>query len=110
MNIVLSVIICFFTAYGVFQLLYSFACIMTKGRGKIQRRVHRLVPVTDDAKDIEGYVRYLALRDNDENVILLNMAEDKDVLNIMRMLMAEFDFVYVMTPYEYAEYVTSEYM
>ena len=83
---------------------------MTKGKGKIQRRVHRLVPVTDDAKDIEGYIRYLALKDNGENVILLNMTEDKDILNIMRTLMAEFDFVYAMTPYEYTEYVTSEYM
>ena len=83
---------------------------MTRGNGRIQRRVHKLVPVTDDANDIEGYVRYLALKDNEENVILLNMTEDKNILDVMRMLMAEFDFVYVMTPYEYAEYVSSEYM
>ncbi len=83
---------------------------MTGGKGRIQRRVHKLVPVTDDTNDIEGYIRYLALKDNDENVILLNMTENKELKDIMRMLMAEFDFLYVMTPYEYIEYVTSEYM
>lgn len=110
MNIILSAIVGLLTAYGLFQLLYAFACYMTKGRGKIQRRVHKLVPVTDDAKDIEGYIRYLALRDSDENVILLNMTKDEEIINIMRILTSEFDFVYVMTPYEYEEYVTSEYM
>ncbi len=106
---IITILICFFAAYGVFQLLYAFACYMTRGKGRIHKAVHRLVPVTDDTSDIEGYIRYLAIRDNSENVILLNMTDDIETIKLMRLLTAEFDFVYIMSVEEYLEYINGEF-
>lgn len=101
----LSIIFCFFAAFGVFQVLYAFACYMTRGKGDVHKEVHRLVPITNDMNDIEGYIRYLALKDNEENVILLNMTDDVETIRLMRLLAAEFEFVYIMTKDEYIEYI-----
>ena len=105
MEIVLSVLICFLSVYGIFQLLYNVACYISKGGAVNPDDIHMVIPVTNKSCNIEAYIRYLSIKEDVENVILLNMADDAEILNTIYILASEFDFVEIMSYDEYIDYV-----
>ena len=105
MEVVLSVLICFLSVYGIFQLLYNVACYISKGGAVNPDDIHMVIPVTNKSCNIEAYIRYLAIKEENESVILLNMADDAEILNTIYILASEFDFVEIMSYDEYIDYV-----
>lgn len=108
MEVVVAILICFLSVYGVFQLLYNVACYVSKGGAVNPDDIHIVIPVTNKSFNIEAYIRYLAIKSESESVILLNMADDAEILNTIYILASEFDFVEIMSYDEYIDYVKKE--
>lgn len=108
MEILISVLICFLSVYGILQLLYNLAYHMTKSESNLQRRAHKIVVVTNDSLNLESYIRHLAIKEEDENVILLDRADDHEMIHLMYNLSNEFDFVSVMSFDEYMRFIEND--
>ena len=108
MEVIMSILICFLSVYGVFQLLYNLSCYVTKGGAIAPELTHKIIPVTNRSCNLEAYIRYLAIKEDDKNVILLNMADDAEILKTIYILSSEFDFVDVMSYDEYIGFVKKE--
>ena len=108
MDIVISIIMCFLSVYGVFQIIYNFALYLTKNNKTTPIFVHYLVVADDTSTEIEAYVRSLALKmDKNDRVIIVTACESPEIIEMLLLLEGEYDFITLMSPEEYMEYIDS---
>ena len=107
MEVVMSIILCFFAVYGVFQILYNIACKISKSELCFPQKMHRVIFADKNADKLEGYIRYLALREEKEKIIIIPAFDNDDAegSRLIEILCAEFDNVDSMTLEEYAKYI-----
>ncbi len=105
MDTIMPVVICFLSLYGIFHLLYSIAGGLCKSAKIKSRYSHNVIAVDDFSENTEAYVRQLAMQEEEASLIIINYTESKECKQILDILEAEFDFVKVLTPNEYAEYI-----
>ncbi len=104
MEAVVVVILSFFAAYGIVQLV-------TKGMLSFRLReceedvlTYRVLALQDCADTVEGLIRSIAWEDIREDLIVLDLGSTDETGEILRRLEQEFSFLYVMTPEEYRVY------
>lgn len=110
MEVVMSVVLCFFAVYGFFQILYNIACKIAKSDLCIPEKKHILICVDKNTDKLEGYIRYISMQENMDKIILLcnpeckNNPESKKLIDI---ICSEFDEAEVMNITEYNDYISS---
>lgn len=105
MDIAVSILICFLSVYGIFQLLYNFACSFGKSAKCKLKYSYRVIGVDDDTENLEGYIRNAAMKEEREPLIIVNYARDGETAQLGRILEGEFDIVRSMTSDEYMQYI-----
>ena len=99
---------CFLSVYGVFQIIYNFALYLTKNNKVTPAFSHYLVVADDTSVEIEAYVRSLALKiDKNDKVIIITNCESLEIKEILLLLEGEYDFIVLMSPEEYIDYIDS---
>lgn len=105
MDIIISIVICFLSVYGIFQLLYNIACKMPKPPKTAKINSHRVVVADDNSNWIEGYVRVMAMQEEEERLFIINKSENAEMTEILDILSAEFSFVEPVSAEEYIKYM-----
>lgn len=106
MGMVFAVILSFFAVYGALQLLAKGLFCSRSKCGGSPALVHRVIGLQNCQDSAEGIVRSLAWEDIREELILLDLGSRDETGEILRRLEAEYDFIHVMTPPEYRDYMT----
>lgn len=108
MDIIISIIMCFLSVYGVFQIIYNFALYLTKNNKTTPMFSHYLAVADDTSTEIEAYVRSLALKmDKNDKVIIITNCESPEIIEMLLLLEGEYDFIVLMSPEEYINYIDS---
>lgn len=107
MEIFLSIIICFLAVYGVFRLIYAITLFLLDSKKFEPKSSHRLIAVNDHSSNIEGYLRALAIREEGENIIILDHTKSDEMQQILQILEGEFGFITVMDNAQYIDYINS---
>lgn len=108
MDIFISIIMCFLSVYGVFQIIYNFALYLTKNNKIMPVFSHYLAVANDNTTEIEAYVRSLALKiDKNDKVIIVVNCDSPEIKEILLLLEGEYDFIVLMSPEEYINYINS---
>ncbi len=108
MDIVISIIMCFLSVYGVFQIIYNFALYLTKNNKTTPAFSHYLAVADDSSTEMEAYVRSLALNiDKNDKVIIVADCESMEIKEMLLLLEGEYDFIVLMSPEEYISYIDS---
>lgn len=105
MELFLSILVCFLTVYGAFQILYSISLKLSAPDKINIGHCHRAIIVKDE-EDLEAYIRGLetSLMSN-EFVMLVDCMMSESMTILLSRLERVFDFVKVMTIDEYADYI-----
>ncbi len=106
MEILMSILVCFFALYGVFQLFYNISLYLSSNTKIKTGHIHRLVIIDDKCEDVEAYVRFAgeSIKDG-ELIILLNCSNRAEISNLIYTLENSFNYVKVMTHEEYYNYI-----
>lgn len=107
MDIFISIIICFLAVYGVFRLIYGIALFLSDGKKFKPKLRHEVVVVDDSSKDVEAYVRSIAMREEGQSLVIINRCQSEEMQQLLQIICGEFGFVAVMTDEEYTEYIKS---
>ena len=106
MDIVISIIMCFLSVYGVFQIIYNFALYLTKNNKTTPVFSHYLVIADDNSSEIEAYIRSLSLKmDKNDKVIVIPNCHNPEISEILILLEGEYDFITLMSVEEYISYI-----
>lgn len=107
LDTIMSVIICFLSVYGTFHLLYSLAQHLNKRISTEHLYFHTVIGADESTENIEEYVRKAALQNDIKSLAIINYSDDKDYKQLLDILQSEFEFVSVLTPDEYKDYILS---
>ncbi len=105
MGVAFLVILSFFAVYGMLQLLAKGLFSSRAKCGLWPACVHRVIGVKDCEDSVEGMVRSLALEDVREELIVIDLGSKDETMEILQKLENEYDFLHVMTPAEYQNYI-----
>lgn len=105
MGVAILVILSFFAVYGMLQLLAKGLFSSRARCGLWPACVHRVIGVKDCEDSVEGMVRSLALEDVREELIVIDLGSKDETMVILQKLEDEYDFLHVMTPAEYQNYI-----
>ena len=106
MDVLLSILVCFLTVYGAFQILYNISLRLSEPDKVKLGCCHRVVIVNNENDDIEAYVRSLKTTLlNDEYVILVDCFISESVSALLTKIDADFNYVNVMSFEEYTNYL-----
>lgn len=107
MELILSLILCFFAVYGIFQLLYDIACKTAKSDLTVPKQKHIAINANANPESLESYIRYLSFNENGTEIILLYTDDASlETKKLIELLCAEFDEVNAFTADEYKNYIS----
>lgn len=105
LGIALILIVSFLAIYGLLQLIAKGVFLSRAKCGCEPAYVHRVIGVRDCEDSVEGMVRSLAWEDIREELIVIDLGSVDDTGEILKRLEVEYDFLHVMTPGEYRQYI-----
>lgn len=108
MEAVISVIICFFTIYGVFSILYDCIERASEPKETSEISVHRVVFVGKDTGDAEAFLRCAALKEDLTDTIIISCCDREEEECAVKLLASQFGFATCMTVNEYTAFVNKE--
>lgn len=105
MEIFTTLVICFLSVYGTFQLLYNISVKVSTN--KIPSDKLHSVLIIDDSADAECYIRNLLLKRTEEEVFILNLSENNDTARILEILCYEYPRIKITKKDDYIEYINN---
>ncbi len=105
MEIFTTIVICFLSVYGTFQLLYNIS--LKLGKSKIQSEKLHTILVIDDTVDAECYIRSVMLNRAEERLFVLNLCQNQDTFRILQVLEAEYPMLKITNKDEYIDYISN---
>lgn len=104
---ILVVVVSFFAAYGLVQMIARGVFHLRTAKGKKPVCLHRVLGVKDAEDSVEGILRCMLLEDRPEEIIVLDFDSNDETVEILRRLRSIYPFLRIMYPEEYAEYIRS---
>lgn len=101
------VILSFFAAYGLVQMIAGGVFHLRTAKNKKPVCLHRVFGVKDAQDSVEGILRCMLLEDRPEEIIVLDFDSKDETVEILSRLRSIYPFLRVMYPEEYAEYILS---
>ncbi len=107
MSAVMYAAISFFAVYGIVQMIAKGVFSRKLSAINLPNAVsHRVLRVKDCQEQIEGIIRSASVEDIREEFIIIDMDSTDETPFILNRLEKEYNFIKVMTPKEYTEYIT----
>ncbi len=103
MEIFTTLVICFLSVYGTFQLLYNIS--LKVGKKSLKSNKFHSVLVLKDAEDAECYIRNLLIDRTEEEVFVLNLYDDTS--NVLDILCYEYPRLKIVNKNDYIEYINN---
>ncbi len=104
METIVIVVLSFFAAYGIVQLLVKGMLSMKLRENAEDVLTYRVITLKNCEDTAEGLIRSLAWEDIREDVIVIDLDSTDETPEILRRLELEFDFLQVMTSADYRKY------
>ncbi len=105
MEAVVIVVLSFFAAYGIVQLVVKGMLSLRLRESREDVLTYRVLALKDCEDTVEGLIRSIAWEDIRENLIVLDLGSTDETREILQRLEREFDFLCVMTTAEYQVYL-----
>lgn len=102
---ILMIILSFFAAYGIMQMIATTVFYLRTAKDKKPVCLHQVLGVKNAEDSVEGILRCMLLNDHPEEVIVVDFYSEDETAEILRRLHATYPFLRVMYPEEYAEYI-----
>lgn len=106
MEAVWVILISFFAAFGIVQMVAGGICSVRRRRCD-DVLSYRVLVLQDCQDSVEGLVRAIGWEDGRDDLIVVDLGSTDDTPRILEKLERELDFLWVMTPEEYREYNAS---
>ena len=104
---VLIVIVSFFAAYGLVQMIAKGVLSVRARKGKPPVCLHRVLGVQNAEENVEGLLRSLTWEDSPEEIIVLDYGSTDETAEILHRMRLMYPCFRIMQPEEYAVYIQS---
>lgn len=103
MEAIWTILLSFFAAYGIVEMIAGIICWSRKRRCK-GAHSYRVMVLKDCQDSVEGLIRSMGWEDIGDDLIVVDMDSQDETPWILKKMEQELDFLYVMTPEEYGDY------
>lgn len=104
---ILVVVVSFFAAYGLVQMIAYGIFHRRIAKEKAPVCLHRVLGVQNAEDSVEGILRCMILSDTPEEIIVLDFDSTDETAEILRRLRSIYPFLRIMNPEEYIAYIRS---
>ncbi len=101
------VVISFFAAYGIVQMIVKGVFLSRTGKGKTPVCIHRVVGLKDAEDSAEGLLRSLVWADGTDDIMVIDFGSKDETAEVIRRLCLKYPQIRMVKPEEYIAYMES---